>query len=217
MQARKQEMIQTDLFPRSYWQCKARPRSLDVTTESWCCMITWRVRISIYKGFRAGVPDLVCVNTQGLSLHVALEVVVGHADAELYVPVHVHDAAVGIVLGVDLPGEDLVGGDGGDHVGGPTVDGDVVTGAELKGSPHVSDNEEGVLYLRQRCGCVVGQPWEEMLGLKGLLKKKLSPADPVPCVGIVEGMTTIRRSEAKVSARLHCRNILEITNGFPQL
>ena len=37
---KQEKMLQTDLLPRSYWQCKARPRSLDVTTESWCCMIT---------------------------------------------------------------------------------------------------------------------------------------------------------------------------------
>ena len=103
---------------------------------------------------------LIGVNPQGFSLHVALEVVVGHADAELYVPVHVHDAAVGIVLGVDLPSEYLVGGDGGDHVGGSTVDGDIVTGTELKGAPHVPDNKEGVLYLCQGCGCVMGEPKE---------------------------------------------------------
>ena len=99
------------------------------------------------RKFFAGVPDLVCVNTQGLSLHVALEVVVGHADAELYVPVHVHDAAVGIVLGVDLPGEDLVGGDGGDHVGGPAVDGDVVAGTQLESSLDIRDHEEWVLDM----------------------------------------------------------------------
>ena len=44
----KQETIlQTDLLPRSYWQCRARPRSLDVTTESWCCMITYAAVISM--------------------------------------------------------------------------------------------------------------------------------------------------------------------------
>ena len=101
---------------------------------------------------------LIRVNAQSFPLHVALEVIVRHADAELNVPIHVHDAAVGVVLGVDLPSEYLVGGDGGDHVGGSTVDGDIVTRTELKGAPHVPDNKEGVLYLCQGCGCVVGEP-----------------------------------------------------------
>ena len=115
---------------------------------------------------------LIGVNSQSFPLHIALEVIVRHADAELYVPVHVHDTAVGVVLGIDLPSEYLVGGDGGDHVGGSTVDGDIVTGAELKGAcsqkstiedekpltSHVPDNKEGVLYLCQGCGCVVGEP-----------------------------------------------------------
>ena len=101
---------------------------------------------------------LIGVNAQSFPLHIALEVVVRHADAELNVPIHVHDAAVGVVLGVDLPSEYLVGGDGGNHVGGSTVDGDIVTRTELKGAPHVPDNKEGVLYLCQGCGCVVGEP-----------------------------------------------------------
>ena len=103
---------------------------------------------------------LISINAQGFSLHVAFEVVVGHADAELDVSVHVHDAAVGIVLSVDLPSEYLVGGDGGDHVRGSTVDSDIVTGAELKGASHVPDDKEGVLYPCQGCGCVMGEPEE---------------------------------------------------------
>ena len=72
--------------------------------------------------------DLVGVNALRLPLHVALlkeakikyfsvffkcfcgkphQVVVGHRDAELDPPLHVDDAAVGVVLGVDLPVEDL--------------------------------------------------------------------------------------------------------------
>ena len=95
---------------------------------------------------------LIGVNSQSFPLHIALEVIVRHADAELYVPVHVHDAAVGIVLGVDLPGEDLVGGGGGHHVRGSAVDGDVVTEAELEGASHLAGDEEGVLNLGQGCG-----------------------------------------------------------------
>ena len=113
---------------------------------------------------------LIGINAQGFSLHVALEVVVGHADAELDVSVHVHDAAVGIVLGVDLPGEDLVGGDGGHHVRGSAVDGDVVAGAQLEGASHVADDEEGVLNLGQGCRCVVGEPWTEALTINFFLK-----------------------------------------------
>ena len=113
---------------------------------------------------------LVCINTKSLSFHVALKVVVRHADAELNVPVDVHHAAVGIVLGVDLPGEDLVGGDGGHHVRGSAVDGDVVAGAELEGASHVADDEEGVLNLGQGCRCVVGEPWTEALTINFFLK-----------------------------------------------
>ena len=124
---------------------------------------------------------LIGVNAQSFPLHVTLEVIVRHADAELNVPIHVHHAAVRVVLGIDLPSEYLVGGDGGDHVGGSTVDGDIVTGAELKGAcsqklaiedvkpltSHVPDNKEGVLYLCQGCGCVVGEPWEGWINGSG--------------------------------------------------
>ena len=87
------------------------------------------------------------MKTKGLSLHVALKIIVGHTDAELHVPVNVHHAAVGIVLGVDLPGVDLVGG-----VRGSAVDGDVVIEAELEGASHLAGDEEGVLNLGQGCG-----------------------------------------------------------------
>ena len=81
------------------------------------------------------------MNTKGFSLHVALKIIVGHTDAELHVLVNVHHAAVGNVLGVDLPGEDLVGGGGGHHVRGSAVDGDVVTEAELEGASHFADDK----------------------------------------------------------------------------
>ena len=92
------------------------------------------------------------MNTKGFSLHVALKIIVGHTDAELHVLVNVHHAAVGIVLGVDLPGVDLVGGGGGHHVRGKAVDGDVVTEAELEGASHLAGDEEGVVNLGQGCG-----------------------------------------------------------------
>ena len=113
---------------------------------------------------------LVCMNTKGFSLHVALKIIVGHTDAELHVLVNVHHAAVGIVLGVDLPGEDLVGGGGGHHVRGSAVDGDVVTEAELEGASHLAGDEDGVLNLGQGCGCVVGEPWTEALTINFFLK-----------------------------------------------
>ena len=81
------------------------------------------------------------MNTKGFSLHVALKIIVGHTDAELHGLVNVHHAAVGIVLGVDLPGVDLVGGGGGHHVRGKAVDGDVVTEAELEGASHFADDK----------------------------------------------------------------------------
>ena len=95
---------------------------------------------------------LVCINTKGLSLHVELNIIVGHTDAELNVLVNVHHTAVGNVLGVDLPGEDLVGGGCGHHVRGSAVDGDVVTEAELEGASHLAGDEEGVVNLGQGCG-----------------------------------------------------------------
>ena len=88
---------------------------------------------------------LICVDPESFSLDITTDVIVSHADTELYVILHVHDTAVGVVLGVDLAGEDLVGGDGGHHLGGPAVDGDVVAGAELEGSLDVGNDEEGVL------------------------------------------------------------------------
>ena len=60
--------------------------------------------------------DLVGVEALGLPLDVALDVVVAHLDGELDLVLDVDDAAVGVLLGVDLAGEYLVGGDGGDHV-----------------------------------------------------------------------------------------------------
>ena len=151
---------------------------------------------------------LVCINTKGLSLHVALKIIVGHADAELNVPVDVHYAAVGIVLGVDLPGEDLVGGDGGHHVRGSAVNGDVVAGAELEGASHVADDEEGVLNLGQGCRCVVGEPWTEALTINFFFKA-LAPAHAISSVGVIKGVTTIRCCKAEVSASLHGGNVLE--------
>ena len=147
------------------------------------------------------------MNTKGFSLHVALKIIVGHTDAELHVLVNVHHAAVGIVLGVDLPGEDLVGGDGGHHVRGSAVDGDVVAGAELEGASHVADDEEGVLNLGQGCRCVVGEPWTEALTINFF--KALPPAHAISSVGVIKGVTTIRCSEAEVSAGLHGGNVLE--------
>ena len=57
----------------------------------------------------------------------------------------IDDTAVGVLLGVDLAGEDLVGGDGGYHVRGPAVYGHVVAGAQLKRPPHVPNHQERVL------------------------------------------------------------------------
>ncbi len=57
----------------------------------------------------------------------------------------VDNATVGILLGVDLAGEDLVGGDCGHHVGGAAVDGHIVAGAQLKSASHVPNHQEGIL------------------------------------------------------------------------
>ena len=113
-----------------------------------------------------------------------------------------------MILGVDLPAKDLVGGDGGYHVRGWAVDGDVVTGAELEGASHVADDEEGVLNLGQGCGCVVGEPWTEALTINFFFKA-LAPAHAISSVGIIKGVTTIRCGEAEVSACLHSWNVLE--------
>ena len=53
--------------------------------------------------------NLVGVEALGLPLDVALDVVVAHLDGELNLVFNVDDAAVGVVLGVDLAVEDLVG------------------------------------------------------------------------------------------------------------
>ena len=102
-----------------------------------------------------GFTHLVCVCSKSLSLDIASNIIVLHADAELDVILHVHHAAVGVVLGVDLAGEDLVGGDGGHHLGGATVDGDIVAGAQLECSSHVSNDQEWILDVGQCCGGVM--------------------------------------------------------------
>ena len=104
------------------------------------------------------LTDLVSVHPKFLSLHVAADVVVGHADAELDVILHIHHTAVGVVLGVDLAGEDLVGGDGGHHLRGPAVDGHVVAGAQLEGALHVGDDQEGVPDMGEAGRSVMRQP-----------------------------------------------------------
>jgi len=52
--------------------------------------------------------DLVGVESLRLPLDVALDVVVAHLDRKLNLVLDVHDAAVGVVLGVDLSIENLV-------------------------------------------------------------------------------------------------------------
>ena len=52
--------------------------------------------------------DFVGVEPLRLPLDVALDVVVAHLDGELYLVLNVDDAAVRVVLGVDLAVEDLV-------------------------------------------------------------------------------------------------------------
>ena len=135
--------------------------------------------------------DLVGVHTQRLSLDVTADVVVGHADAELDVSLHIYHTAVRVILGVNLPREDLVGGDGRHHVRGSAVDGDVVAGAELEGSPDVPDDEEWILYLRQRGARVVGQSTHSVSG-----------------VPVVKAVTPVRSRETQISARLHGGHIL---------
>ena len=116
---------------------------------------------------------LICVNSKTLSLDITSDIIVGHTDAELDIILHVNNTAVGVVLSVDLAGEDLVGGDGGDHLGGPAVDGDIIAGAELKRSLYIGNDQEGVLDMGQCCGGVVGQA-----------------AHSVPCVTIVKTVTS---------------------------
>ena len=145
---------------------------MTVDTEQW-----W----SLVAGGRRSHAHLVGVHAQLLPLHVAPDVVVGHADAELDVVLHVHHAAVRVVLGVDLAREDLVGGDGGDHLGGPAVDGDVVAGAELEGPLDVCDDEEGVLDVGERGGGVVGQttyPVTRVAVVKAVAPAKSSVESP---------------------------------------
>ena len=109
--------------------------------------------------------DLVGVDPETFSLDITSDIIVGHADAELDIILHIHHTAVGVILGIDLAGEDLVGSDGGDHLGGPTVDGHVVAGAQLERSLDVGNDEEGVLYVGQGGGGVVGQPTYSVSGV----------------------------------------------------
>ena len=151
---------------------------------------------------------LVCINTKGLSLHVALKIITGHTDGELNVPVNVHHTAVGMILGVDLPAQDLVGGDGGHHVRGSAADGDVVTGAEVEGASHFADDEEGVLNLGQGCGCVVGEPWTEALTIIFFLKLLHLHLH----LHLISSVGVIYRSDndkAEVSSCLHGGNVLD--------
>jgi hypothetical protein len=95
--------------------------------------------------------NFVGVDAHGLSLDVALEVVVGHLDAELDRVLDVDDAAVGVVLCVHLSVEDLVGADGGDHVSRAAVDRHVVAGRELVSTHDVLDDEKRLLKAKVNC------------------------------------------------------------------
>lgn len=70
---------------------------------------------------------------QSLMLHVALHVVVGHAQLELQTAPHILNTRVGTALGVDLAAEQLASLDPRHHVAGAAVDADVVAGAQLVG------------------------------------------------------------------------------------
>lgn len=76
---------------------------------------------------------VVDVTPQPVLPHVALQVVVGHAQLELQTIVHVPDARVGAALGVDLAVEDFAGLDPCHHVAGTAVDRYVVAGAQFVG------------------------------------------------------------------------------------
>ena len=117
-------------------------------------------------------PHLIGVDSETLPLDITANVIVGHADAELDVIFHVHHAAVGVVLGVDLAREDLVGGDGGHHLRGAAVNGDIVAGAQLKCSPDISDDQERVLDVGE-CG-------------GGVMRKTTYP---VPSISIIKTVT----------------------------
>ena len=59
---------------------------------------------------------LIRVDPKSFSLDITTNIIVGHTDAELDVIFYIDNTAVGVVLGIDLAGEDLVGGDGGHHL-----------------------------------------------------------------------------------------------------
>lgn len=100
-----------------------------------------------------------------LPLNVALDIAVAHLDGELDLIVDIDDAAVWIVLGVDLSVEEFVSPDGGDHVGGTAINGHVVTGTQLVRTNNIVNDEERFLYLSECCGCVVGQPAHPFAGI----------------------------------------------------
>ena len=102
--------------------------------------------------------DLVRVDPHGLSLHVALQIIVCHLDAELDRVLDVDHAAVGVFLGVDFSVEYLVGADGRDHVCRAAVDGDVVTGGKLVSADHILDYEERLLKMMRNFGVNLMRP-----------------------------------------------------------
>lgn len=130
----KSTSLVTLLLVRSYWHVTSSPRSLLVTILSWCWITTsftylQTVLVSIDDTKFVSLPLL----SQPVFPHVALQVVVGHAQLELQTVVDVLDARVRTALGVDFAVEKFAGLDASDHVPGSTVDAYVVAGAELVG------------------------------------------------------------------------------------
>ena len=75
--------------------------------------------------------DVIGVAARSVFAHVALDVVVGHAQFKVEAGRHVVDARIGAALGVDFAVEDLARSDLGHHVSRPAVDGHVVARAQL--------------------------------------------------------------------------------------
>lgn len=75
--------------------------------------------------------DIVRVAAVAVGAHVALDVVVRHAQLELQRRCHVVDTRIGRALGIDLAVEDLAGADLGHHVARAAVNRHVVARAQL--------------------------------------------------------------------------------------
>ena len=114
------------------------------------CQITTiiGVKIDLSPSLTFVFSDLVGVDPKSLSLDITSNIIVGHADAKLNVILHIHHTAVGVVFSVDFTGKYFVCRDRCNHLGRSAIDGHVVTGAKLKRSLDVSNDQKWVLLTQ---------------------------------------------------------------------